>query len=84
MVALTNRLKTVGSEADDTTQCLVREAIRQSAHGGLSWVECELKEGMAILHGKVSSFYLKQMAQELAKKVDGVQLVVNRVEVAYR
>jgi len=38
---------------------------------------------MAILHGKVSTFYLKQLAQELVKEIEGVELVVNRVDVGY-
>lgn len=83
MVALTNRSESIVSEAPTANKCHVREALRESPHGGLCWVKCELKEGMTILHGQVSSFYLKQMAQELAKKVDGVELVVNRIEVIY-
>jgi len=61
--------------------CPVRTALHHNALRGLAHVSCELREGMAILHGKVSTFYLKQLAQEVVKKVDGVELVVNRVDV---
>ena len=61
--------------------CPANRALRRSPKLGLAHVSCELREGMAILHGKVSSFYLKQVAQELVKKVDEVQLVVNQIRV---
>lgn len=61
--------------------CPVAQALRRSPKLGLSRVSCELREGMAILHGSVSSFYLKQVAQELIKKVDEVEVVVNRIQV---
>jgi hypothetical protein len=63
--------------------CHVSTVLCQSPYLELRRIHCELREGMAILHGKVSNFYLKQLAQELVKKVDDVELVVNRVDVAY-
>ena len=61
--------------------CPANRALRRSPKLGLAHVSCELREGMAILHGKVSSFYLKQVAQELVKKVDEVKMVVNQISV---
>jgi osmotically-inducible protein OsmY len=66
-----------------TGNCPVREALHHNSLRGLARVTCELRAGMAILHGKVSSFYLKQLAQEVVKKVDGVELVVNQVDVGH-
>ncbi len=62
--------------------CPVVDALNKSPHGGLWGVRCELREGLAILHGEVASFYFKQMAQEIAMKVPGVELVVNKLEVS--
>ena len=36
---------------------------------------------MAYLHGCLPSYYLKQLAQEIAAGVEGVRLVVNKIEV---
>ena len=45
-------------------------------------IRCDFHEGALIMHGRVSSFYLKQVAQSLAAEVDGVQQVVNYIEVS--
>ena len=34
-----------------------------------------------VLHGTVHTFYEKQMAQEITRRIDGVDFVDNRVEV---
>jgi osmotically-inducible protein OsmY len=57
--------------------------LRCYAMRGLAQVSCEMQHGMAILHGRVTSYYLKQLAQEVAKNVDGVDSVVNRVHVCH-
>ena len=64
--------------------CRVMAALQQSPYGSLRRVRCEMHEGMAVLHGKVPTFYLKQLAQELVKKIDTVELVVNRIHVGYQ
>jgi len=42
---------------------------------------CDFCEGVVVLRGRVHSFHEKQMVQELARKVDGVKIVVNRLVV---
>lgn len=64
--------------------CPVTDALRNSARGGMWCVKCEFREGLAILYGKVTSYYLKQLAQETAKSVEGVELVINRVDVPFQ
>ena len=63
--------------------CPASMAIRSNALRGLAKVTCEMHQGMAILHGKVSSYYLKQLAQEVVRKVEGVDSVVNQVQVRH-
>ncbi len=41
----------------------------------------EFREGVVVLRGQVNTFHEKQMAQERARRVDGVTMVVNRLEV---
>ena len=56
-------------------------ALRGSLHGRFSGVHCVVSRGRAKLHGTVSSFYLKQLAQEIVGRLDGIDLVENCVEV---
>ncbi|MEO1497212.1 MAG: BON domain-containing protein [Planctomycetota bacterium] len=43
----------------------------------------EAGEGRVSLHGHVSSFFEKQMAQEVARRLDGVDRVENLLTVAW-
>lgn len=61
--------------------CPVTEALHRSPHIFMRRVRCELREGLVILHGELASYYQKQMAQEMAMRVPGVELVVNKIEV---
>jgi osmotically-inducible protein OsmY len=48
---------------------------------GLASVSCLSVEGKVVLSGRVRSFYLKQLAQEILRKVDGIEAIDNRLEV---
>lgn len=43
----------------------------------------ESSEGKITLTGKVSSFYQKQMAQEIVGRLDGVRHIDNQLEVCW-
>ena len=47
------------------------------------YVETDLEydDGMLILHGRLGSYYQKQLAQETVAGVEGVVQVVNEIEV---
>lgn len=65
-------------------ELVVREAVGrlgQSSHLFLRHVECHVEEGTLCLEGKVPTFYLKQAAQSLLQSLEGVERVVNRLEV---
>ena len=47
----------------------------------LHHVTCEFHEGILTLRGSVSSFYMKQLAQTVVRSLDGVERLLNRVEV---
>jgi hypothetical protein len=47
------------SQKNRVSDCPLRMAFHQTSHPDLTRVTCELHEGLAILHGKVSTFYLK-------------------------
>ena len=54
----------------------------KSGYHELHLVSCDFHEGVLTLRGRVSSFYLKQLAQELIRRLDGAREVHNRLEVA--
>jgi hypothetical protein len=53
-------------EPDSVSSVLAqaREVIARSPHRGIKSLKCELVDGKVAISGEVSSFYLKQMAQE--------------------
>ena len=44
-------------------------------------IECEYRDGVLTLRGRVPSFYLKQMAQTVLKEINGVERIDNQVDV---
>ena len=46
-------------------------------------VRVEAADGRVVLKGNVGSFFQKQMAQEAIRRVDGVQLIDNLLEVTW-
>ncbi len=39
------------------------------------------RDDVVYLHGRLPSYFLKQVAQEIAAGVEGVRLVINRIDV---
>lgn len=62
-------------------QVRVNHALKDCPHGLGDQIMGTLEEGVVVLHGRVDTFYHKQVAQELLRKVDGVERVVNLLEV---
>lgn len=59
----------------------VRGRLRSSAYSALKEIVCVGRGGAIELEGGVSSHYLKQVAQALVERVEGVTSIVNRIEV---
>ena len=56
----------------------------QSSHNfELKRVVCEIRRGAIVIRGQVSSYYLKQLAQESVRPLAGVNRIVNQLEVIY-
>jgi osmotically-inducible protein OsmY len=53
--------------------------LRQSAHPALRRLLVEETETTVVISGRVSSYYLKQLAQEAIMPVRGCRDVVNQV-----
>ncbi|MGL4552830.1 MAG: BON domain-containing protein [Gemmataceae bacterium] len=55
--------------------------LRSNSYLALKNVSCEFREGVLTLRGCLPSYYLKQMAQTAVARMDGVDRVVNEIEV---
>ena len=61
---------------------LVEQQLRRSGYGQLSSLDVsEFEPGCVRIEGSVRSYYMKQVAQEMAMSVPGVELVENRINV---
>jgi osmotically-inducible protein OsmY len=66
-------------------QAVQKEAqsrLHNSGYHELCLVSCDFHEGVLTLRGQVPSFYLKQVAQELIRRLNGAEEVNNRLEVS--
>lgn len=75
---------TTGFNSADDLLHRVDLAIKQNPHLSRHQVFCQEEQGIVILHGRVSTFFQKQMAQESLKKLEGVEKVINQLEVDWR
>jgi osmotically-inducible protein OsmY len=62
-----------------TVSSRVVQALRQSSHPVLRNLAVEETDSTVVLTGRVSSYYLKQLAQETVMPVTGTRTLVNRV-----
>lgn len=68
-------------EAVRETEDHVRSCFRSSPYLDLRHIDCRMEDGVLSMHGRVGSFYLKQIAQTVASKVEGVRRIENHLEV---
>ena len=60
---------------------LAENRLRRSPYLALRDIGCADHEGAVTLRGRVPTYYLKQLAQEVVADVEGVHAVINRIEV---
>lgn len=58
-------------------------ALNRNPHLARNRLKLEARQGRITLHGTVGSYYQKQMAQETLRKLDGVNVVENLLEVSW-
>lgn len=56
-------------------------AIQGNPHLAGHQVFCQEQQGVVVLQGRVRSYFQKQMAQEILRRFDGVERIVNALEV---
>jgi osmotically-inducible protein OsmY len=67
----------IGNEVQDYMQ----EFLKSRMPAGSSALDCDFKEGMLLIRGDVGSYYAKQLAQEYARQIPGVEQVANHLTV---
>lgn len=55
--------------------------LAKTGYPSLQNVHCETREDTLILSGVVPSYYMKQVAQTVVGKIDGIKHIENRLEV---
>lgn len=69
--------------------CPRSRAVAEAAHQRLTSdpnllaqrISCDYFRGVLQLHGRLPTFYQKQIAQEIVKGLDGVEQIVNNIVV---
>jgi osmotically-inducible protein OsmY len=60
------------------------ERLESSGYTAVRKLRCEVAEAVVVVTGSVPSYYLKQMAQAMVQRLEGIRRVVNLVEVRGR
>jgi hypothetical protein len=63
-------------------QAVAEQGLRSSRYPALKTVSCDYQEGVLVLRGRLPTYYLKQIAQEVvAHQVKGVGRLHNQIQV---
>ena len=83
MITLTNKQKKKPAPTRKTIEQLARQVLDRHCHfrGRVDGFQFENREGVLTVRGRVPSFYLKHLLENVLLRVDGVQSVDNQVDV---
>jgi osmotically-inducible protein OsmY len=80
-----NRLVTATYDQRPLNDTLIarraQERLRSSSYVSVQRLTCDVHEGMLTLRGRLPSFHTKQVALSLVAEVEGVEEIIDRVEV---
>jgi hypothetical protein len=66
---------------DDGLRIAVLKLLQSSSYTTLRRLRCEVTNAVVIVHGILPSYYLKQVAQTIVLRLEGIEGVMNLVEV---
>jgi hypothetical protein len=70
------------SDPQDSPQAVAERGLHSSRYSALKHVSCDCQGGVLVLRGRLPSYYLKQIAQEVvARQFDKARRLENRIEV---
>jgi osmotically-inducible protein OsmY len=67
--------------SDEPVSSRVERALQMSGYADLRGLRCDSEDGVITLRGRVRSFFLKQMAQTVVARVEGVTGINNSLQV---
>lgn len=67
-----------------TIAAIAEARFRTDSHTALRGISCKADQGVLVLEGCLSTFFQKQLAQEIVANIQGVVQVVNQIEVVSR
>jgi osmotically-inducible protein OsmY len=62
-------------------QELAERCLRRNPYLALKNVSCDCRDGVLVLRGCLPSYYLKQVAQEVVARLEGVEAIDNQIQV---
>jgi osmotically-inducible protein OsmY len=71
------------SSRGERITAVAKQRIVHQPHLAVQRIWCDFDAGRLILRGQVPSYYFKQLAQEAVANLDGVEQVVNEIEVLW-
>lgn len=71
------------TRAEPPLEDLVHTALQRSPYLATRNLRFEADQGQVTLRGVVKTYYQKQIAQEILRRVDGVQEIDNQLEVTW-
>ena len=80
VASLASATTIVGSPGAGVLQTIERR-LRDSSYYYLRTISAAYEAGVVTLRGRVPTFYLKQTVQSIVEKTEGVERVVNLVDV---
>ena len=69
----------IAASVEDAVRC----RLGKVGHHSLKAINCQFRNGTLFLRGEVATYYLKQMAQESIRTLNGIGRIVNDIEVVY-
>ncbi|XZE43510.1 BON domain-containing protein [Pirellulaceae bacterium SH467] len=63
---------------------LAMQQLRSCSHPEVRQLQCVAEAGKLIIRGEVSSYYLKQLAQETLRSLNGKHRIMNQLDVVYK
>ena len=82
MSSLATKMRRAHTALNQHIEEQVYERLQKNSYLALRYLKCTCEDGVVTIQGRVPSYYLKQLAQTVVGQVEGVEKVVNQVEVA--
>ena len=74
-------METIKTKFAPSPADVAQRIFRESPYGSIRELQCSFRDGVLVITGRVSSYYLKQLAQIAVLHLEGVKRISNQIEV---